>query len=187
VATRSNCNGYLGKRRSPRGGRFNKQSYNRYLTPGPDWSTSGLQFNHHRTMQDRGMGNDGRFAGYTILMKTVVRMLMSSQRKCSERSKAHNKPQGNQPTKYLRHAPFHRLLCLGPHRVICQGSQEQNDGNREIRPTADVEGPPILSFEARLLTRQVRSPWSHSVLLLGHNWIEFRRSYGARATSESSW
>jgi hypothetical protein len=105
-------------------------------------------------MQDRGMGNDGRFAGYTILMKTVIGMPMSSERKRTERSQAHNKPQGNQPPKYLKHAPHHRLLCFGPHRVICQGAQEQNDGNREIRATADSGGPPILSL--RLACRLCR-------------------------------
>jgi hypothetical protein len=84
-------------------------------------------FKHHRKMQDGGMGNDGRFADYTILMKTAVGMPMSSERKYTERTQANHQRQGNQPTKYLRQAPFHRLLCLGPHPVICQGPQEQND------------------------------------------------------------
>jgi hypothetical protein len=84
-------------------------------------------FRHHRKVQDRGLGNGGCLADYTILMKTIVGMAMNSERKYTERSQANNQRQGNQPTKYLKHAPFHGLLCLLPHPVICQGSQEQND------------------------------------------------------------
>jgi hypothetical protein len=122
-ATRSNYDRYLGKGRGPRGGRLNRRWYDSHLTPVHDLLTSRRQrmFRHHCKVQDRGMGNDGRFADYTILMKTAVGMTMSSERKCTERSQANNQPQGNQPTKYLKHAQFHRLLCLGPHPVICQG------------------------------------------------------------------
>lgn len=78
-------------------------------------------------MHDRGMGNDGCFAYLTTRMKTVVGMRMSSERKRTERSQANNQPEGNQRTEYLKDSAFHRLLCLGPRRVICQGPQEQND------------------------------------------------------------
>jgi hypothetical protein len=60
-------------------------------------------------------------------MKTVVSMRMSGERKRTERSQANNQPEGNQGTVYLKQAAFHRLLCLGPRRVICQGPQEKND------------------------------------------------------------
>jgi hypothetical protein len=81
---------------------------------------------HHHKLHDRGMGNDSRFAYYTTLMKTVVGMRMNCERKCSEHSQANSQPQSKQLPEYLKHAPFHLLLCLGPHRVICQGQEPQN-------------------------------------------------------------